>query len=83
MTTTVETRTPQPPPKSLIEMAEVALRQAVAGVIQEHRRLGEPLAIWRDGRVAMVAPDQLVLREEPVEYRAKGRGHGCTRGRNE
>ena len=66
-------RTSQEPAKSLVEKAEIALRQAVAGVIREHRRLGEPLAIWRDGRVVMVSPDQLVLREEPVEYRTKRR----------
>ena len=62
-------RISQGPAKSLVEKAEIALRQAVAGVIRDHRRLGEPLAIWRDGRVVMVSPDRLVLREEPVEYR--------------
>lgn len=66
-------RVSQEPAKSLVEKAEIALRQAVAGVIRDHRRLGEPLAIWRDGRVVLVSPDQLVLREEPVEYRAKRR----------
>ncbi len=63
----------QGPAKSLVEKAEIALRQAVAGVIRDHRRLGEPLAIWRDGRVVMVSPDQLALREKPVEYRTKRR----------
>ena len=66
-------RISQEPAKSLVEKAEMALRQAVAGVIRNHRRLGEPLAIWRDGRVVMVSPDQLALREEPVEYRTKRR----------
>jgi hypothetical protein len=60
-------------PLSLAEKAECALRRAVAKVIAEHQRTGEPLAIWRDGRVVLVSPDQLVLREEPVEYRTKRR----------
>ncbi len=63
----------QGPARSLVEKAEMALRQAVAGVIREHRRRGEPLAISRDGRVVLVSPDQLPLREEPVEYRTKRR----------
>jgi hypothetical protein len=64
-------RVSQETAKSLVEKAEIALRQAVAGVIRDHRRLDEPLAIWRDGRVVMLSPDQLGLREEPVEYRTK------------
>jgi len=61
------------PAKSLAEKAEIALRQAVAGVIREHRRLGEPLAVSRDGRVVMVSADELALPEEPLEYRMKRR----------
>jgi uncharacterized protein YacL (UPF0231 family) len=60
-------------PLSLVEKAEHALRRAVAKLIAEHQQTGEPLAIWRDGRVVMVSPDQLALREEPVEYRTKRR----------
>jgi hypothetical protein len=36
---------------SLVEKAEVALKDVVAGVIEEHKRLGLPLVIWRDGKV--------------------------------
>jgi hypothetical protein len=60
-------------PLSLVETAEHALRRAVAKLIAEHKQTGEPLAIWRDGRVVMVPPDQLALREDPVDYRAKRR----------
>ncbi len=66
-------RISQGPAIPLAETAEIALRRAVAGVIRERRRTGEPLVIWRDGRVVMVPPDQLALREEPVEYRTKRR----------
>lgn len=34
--------------------AEKALKKAVAGVVKEHRRDGDPLAIWRDGKVVWV-----------------------------
>lgn len=35
---------------SLTEKAVAAMRAAVAGVIEDHRRRGKPLAVWRDGK---------------------------------
>ena len=40
-------------------LAYQALKKAVANVIDEHRKSGRPLAIWRDGKVAMVPVDSL------------------------
>jgi len=37
-------------PDSLTEKAVAAMRAAVAGVIEDHRRRGKPLAVWRDGK---------------------------------
>jgi len=42
-----------------------ALRDAVGKVIQEHKRLGLPLTIWRDGKVVQISPE-----EAEVEYLA-------------
>jgi hypothetical protein len=50
---------------SLGEMAEEALKKAVARVVEEHRKSGEPLAVWRDGKVVRVPADQLHGYEEP------------------
>jgi hypothetical protein len=44
---------------SLGEMAEEALKKAVARVVEKHRISGEPLAVWRDGAVVRVPADQL------------------------
>ncbi|HBB18344.1 MAG TPA: hypothetical protein DCZ97_15590 [Syntrophus sp. (in: bacteria)] len=44
---------------SLGDMADEALRKAVAGVVEKHRKSGEPLAVWRDGKVVRVPADQL------------------------
>jgi hypothetical protein len=66
-------RISQRPAISLAEKAEIALRRAVAGVIREHRRTGEPLAISRDGKVVIVSPYELALPEESAEYRTKQR----------
>ncbi|MBI2118044.1 MAG: hypothetical protein HYT97_00280 [Elusimicrobia bacterium] len=33
-----------------------AMRSAVAEVVEEHRRLGIPLAVWRNGKVVLQQP---------------------------
>jgi len=48
---------------SLVEKAEEALKAAVAKVIKEHKQLGLPLVIWRDGKVVHVPPEELEVRE--------------------
>lgn len=37
-----------PTQASLTEKATVALKIAVARVVEEHRKQGRPLAVWRD-----------------------------------
>ena len=39
--------------------AELALREAVDGVIDEHARLGLPLYIGRDGKVVKLSPTKV------------------------
>ena len=53
----------KPSPEELARMswherATRALVEAVAGVIAEHKRLGRPLAIWRDGKVVHISPEE-------------------------
>ena len=40
--------------------AEKALKEAVRGVIEDHKRTGRPLIIWRNGKVAKVPANQLL-----------------------
>jgi hypothetical protein len=51
-------QTGQPPRGLLREEALQALREAVWDVIQEHKRTGLPLVVWRDGKVAHVLPEE-------------------------
>jgi hypothetical protein len=44
----------------LLVRAEMALREAVAGAIEDHRRTGDPLVMWRDGKVVLVPADELI-----------------------
>lgn len=38
---------------------EAALRAAVREAIGRHRRAGNPVATWRDGKVVWLEPDQI------------------------
>lgn len=56
--------------------AELALKQAVARVVESHRRLGLPLVVWRDGKVVFLPPDQAqqaAVHEPRAEYRTGDR----------
>jgi len=44
--------------------AEKALKKAVAKTIQDHARTGDPIVIWRHGKVMWVPANQL-LRQKP------------------
>ena len=55
-------------PFLLAYKAEEALRKAVAEAIAEHRRNGVPIAIWRNGKVVCIPPEQIEVREPQVEY---------------
>ena len=40
----------------LCDMACEALKKAVRGVIEDHKRTGRPLAVWRNGKVVLISP---------------------------
>jgi hypothetical protein len=44
--------------------AEKALKEAVAETIRDHARTGDPVVIWRHGKVVWVPAEQL-LRQRP------------------
>ena len=41
------------------EKAEEALKRAVAKAIEEHRRMGVPIVIWKDGRVQVIPAESI------------------------
>ncbi len=55
----------------LEKLAELALKKAVSKTIEDHRRTGDHLVIWRDGKVVKVHPDQLEVNDPPAEYELK------------
>jgi len=41
-----------------------ALARAVRQAVLQHKRAGNPVAIWRDGKVVWVNPDEIELSDE-------------------
>jgi len=56
----------------LTRQALQALREAVGGVVEEHRREHRPLAVWQDGKAALVLPEApSIVRESAAHYGKK------------
>lgn len=50
------------------EFLTVAVRNAVRAAVEDHKRAGNPVAGWRDGKVALVPPEEIVVPDEkPIE----------------
>lgn len=45
---------------------EAALQQAVQSALRDHKRAGNPVAVWRDGQVVWLAPEEISVPPEPV-----------------
>jgi len=56
---------PTPGPSSLAErlrddaLIERALVRAVREALKRHKQAGNPIAVWRDGRVVWIEPDDI------------------------
>ena len=48
-----------------------ALRAAVRDALQRHKRDGDPVAVWREGRVVWLPPDQIPTTDESSETPGK------------
>ena len=42
-----------------VEVVEEALARAVGDALRQHRRAGNPVPEWRDGRVQWLAPEEI------------------------
>lgn len=40
------------------------MQEAVRKALLVHKRLGNPIAVWRDGRVVLVPPEEIDVPEE-------------------
>lgn len=42
---------------SLQDKAEAALKEAVRGVVERHKKSGRSLAVWENGRTVRISPN--------------------------
>jgi hypothetical protein len=47
---------------SVVSNAEKALKEAVIRVIRDHKKTGDPVIVWRGGRVVKANPKKLLAR---------------------
>jgi hypothetical protein len=59
--------------RSLTEMAMRALTDAVAKVVEDHRRRNMPLAVWRDGKAVWISANDARGGKKGRRQKAKGR----------
>jgi hypothetical protein len=58
--------------KTLTQKAVEAMNVAIQGVVDDHRRRNQPLAVWKDGKVVLIHPGAtLAVREESRDYGTK------------
>lgn len=48
------------------EAIELILQKAVRDALTLHKRLGNSIAIWRDGQVVVVPPEEIDIAPEPL-----------------
>src|SRR5947208_983804 len=51
-----------------------ALRDAVQHAVREHKLLGYPIVVWRDGKVTWIPPEEIVLESDAVGVEASPHG---------
>jgi hypothetical protein len=51
-----------------------ALRDAVWGVIQDHKRRGRALVVWREGKVVEISPEEAEAEYLAAKARAEAEG---------
>ena len=48
------------------EAIERILQAAVRETLSIHKRLGNSIAVWKDGKVVIVPPEEIVISPEPL-----------------
>lgn len=45
--------------KKLHQQIDAEVKAAVAQALERHRKLGEPIAIWQEGKVVVLSADEI------------------------
>lgn len=55
---------------------DAALARAVRKALLEHKRAGNPIAVWQDGCVVWIPPEEIVVDEPPASGNSGSTGLG-------
>ncbi len=64
-------RNSQKPRRPSRALVSAALRAAANDAVELHRRAGLPLAVWQDGKVALVSADEIAPRRPAPKPRPR------------
>jgi hypothetical protein len=51
----------------LRQRIDAGIKAGVAEALEEHRRAGRPIVIWKNGKVVVVPPDEIPVRTAPTK----------------
>jgi len=54
-------------------LAEEAFKKGVSKAIADHKKTGDPIVIWRDGKVVKIPANQIEVREAQTDYNTNKR----------
>jgi hypothetical protein len=57
----------------LHQQIETKVKAAVAQALERHRRLGEPVAIWQEGKVVVLSAEEIP--QTPQDNQSEGESH--------
>lgn len=49
------------------EQIKETLQRAVQGALLLHKRAGNPIAVWRDGKVVTLPPEEIPVEDPPTQ----------------
>jgi hypothetical protein len=58
-------------PRVTVALVSEALQQAAQDAIEVHRRAGQPLVDWKDGKPVLVSPESVDAARQPSKRRRR------------
>ncbi len=55
------------------EQVHQEMGQAVLDALREHKQAGNPIAVWENGKVKILQPEDIMLPDETVDVSASSR----------
>ncbi len=50
--------------KEILEKIDFGVRRGAARALAKHKKAGQSIAIWKDGKVVLVPPEEIEIPEE-------------------